>query len=298
MEILGDFFKRYGLSAIVAALVVAAAIWYLAQSNAEPGTTVKVLWGLVEYTKVGGGRGEDPTAAPRTAIEQPSGLSSPASKSVNVQNESASSGQGMSMASKGVSAQNESAGTGISAATKTVQNIVGKQSMAVENRGVKSQIRVAHGLTPVTAAAALTAIRSRNSLRPLRDLETGRSLADSPEGTFFYVSPFTLVFGPNDPFPSNSGLIGQAPINDEKYFEVQHRSDGGLYIIAFAAEVDADRIRRLRDGEAVSVTVSPKLWEFQTSVVEIATDRLRSVNPRLLLLDGERDLYVLDLKID
>lgn len=47
-----DMFKPLGpIGGIIAAVLFAAAIWWLSQSNSEPGTPVSILWGLTSYTK-------------------------------------------------------------------------------------------------------------------------------------------------------------------------------------------------------------------------------------------------------
>ena len=43
----------YSLPTILAASALGLVVWVLAHANAEPGTTVRVLWGLAEYTKSG-----------------------------------------------------------------------------------------------------------------------------------------------------------------------------------------------------------------------------------------------------
>jgi hypothetical protein len=54
-ELGSELLKRYGVVAIIAAAIlaaiVAASVWGLAHFASAPGTPVKVLWGLVEYTK-------------------------------------------------------------------------------------------------------------------------------------------------------------------------------------------------------------------------------------------------------
>jgi hypothetical protein len=46
-----EIFKKYGVSAIVFAVVVGLIIWLLAHWTAAPGKEVSILWGLVRYTK-------------------------------------------------------------------------------------------------------------------------------------------------------------------------------------------------------------------------------------------------------
>ena len=50
-DIWDEVLKRYGATALVAALIAGIAIWGLAHIVSEPGSEVSVLWGLVKYTK-------------------------------------------------------------------------------------------------------------------------------------------------------------------------------------------------------------------------------------------------------
>lgn len=50
-DVLAEYLKRYGLLAVLAALVFAVAVWGSAHWAAAPGEKVSVLWGLAEYTK-------------------------------------------------------------------------------------------------------------------------------------------------------------------------------------------------------------------------------------------------------
>lgn len=51
-EFLTSLFSRYGVYALVGSALLAFLVWWLAHTNAAPGTRVSVLWGLVEYTKL------------------------------------------------------------------------------------------------------------------------------------------------------------------------------------------------------------------------------------------------------
>lgn len=50
-DFVAEVLKRYGVVAILIALVAACAVWGLAHTVAAPGSEVSVLWGLVKYTK-------------------------------------------------------------------------------------------------------------------------------------------------------------------------------------------------------------------------------------------------------
>ena len=59
-----NLLTRYGIWAVVAAVILAVAVWTLAHFASAPGAPVKILWGLVEYTK-------PPSRQERTPLEPP-----------------------------------------------------------------------------------------------------------------------------------------------------------------------------------------------------------------------------------
>lgn len=70
-----DLLKRYGGAAVILAVILALAIWALAHFASAPGTQVKILWGLVEYTTPSSSIAKVPTVAsadPEPANAQPS----------------------------------------------------------------------------------------------------------------------------------------------------------------------------------------------------------------------------------
>lgn len=55
-DIVAEIFKKYGISAILFAVVFAFLVWGLAHFASASGTEVTVLWGLARYTKPGATR--------------------------------------------------------------------------------------------------------------------------------------------------------------------------------------------------------------------------------------------------
>lgn len=64
---IGEFIKRFGILGVVGAIVLGCVVWYAADRSAASGSSVRILWGLVEYTKA-----SDPNTAtplPRPAAK-------------------------------------------------------------------------------------------------------------------------------------------------------------------------------------------------------------------------------------
>ena len=74
-----SIFRRYGLLAIIVAIVLSFALWFFAHMYAAPKTEVSILWGLVRYTKA-----STSDAASPSRIEDSSGSRQP-SLSANIQ---------------------------------------------------------------------------------------------------------------------------------------------------------------------------------------------------------------------
>lgn len=84
-----DIFRRFGPQALVVVLVGPVAVWALAHYNAAPGGVVKVLWGLVEYTK------KTPTTSlvgAELSSQTPAGSASPSPKQQDTALQSAQDG--------------------------------------------------------------------------------------------------------------------------------------------------------------------------------------------------------------
>lgn len=286
-EIVADIFKKHGLPAVAGALALGGMVWYLAQVNAQPGTSVKVLWGLVEYTKDGGSALSPNEDHKEDSPVPPLALTSP--KAVPTKGEppeSVTIGDPGQVAPKVESPPVPSAGT----PSKPTEVHVAKPT----------EIHVSHGLTVESLPSFVSNMRSVNGLRPLRPLETGRSIADSPLGTFFYVSGYHLDFGVDEGFPLKRGSIGQALQAPRLLYEFQHRPDNKLYLIAFTSESDADRLRNLSgDGQQLKVTLFPQIWDAQTSLVELPIERLRSAAVRDIQLDESgKALTAVDVNVE
>ena len=74
--VLAEIFKRYGVLAILAAIVMGATIWAVAHLSAAPGTQISLLWGLASYTKSPSGASQ--AAPPRSDVAPTSPPSVPA----------------------------------------------------------------------------------------------------------------------------------------------------------------------------------------------------------------------------
>jgi hypothetical protein len=155
---------------------------------------------------------------------------------------------------------------------------------------------VTHGVTSETEAGLRKALREKYSLRPLRSIETGKRIDESPAGTYFFVFASFFHFGKDIGFPFGGGSISIAPTGNA-FFEIHHRKDGQFVLIGFAAEVDASRLQMADGNSDLSVLLSPQVWESQTSLLELPAQRFVSAASRELDVQDLANPFVLDAAV-
>jgi hypothetical protein len=156
--------------------------------------------------------------------------------------------------------------------------------------------KVLHGITAQNVDQTLQTLRSQRHLRSLEALESGRSVAETPRGTYFFISTFYLA-------TSAGGMakkLGSQNVSrfreTNSYMEIHLLSSGVPIVVGFASETDALRIDSpTTDIGKVSICAVP--WEKMTSLVSLFTDRVAKANDRVLNL-AERDrLVILDCEL-
>lgn len=249
-----ELVKRYGLTAVIVAVLVAPIVWALAHFASAPGTPVKVLWGLVEYTK-SPARQDDPSASPPAPVP----LVAEAPPVSPTEAPSADS-----------------------------QVVPGPLTL-----------EVTHGLESDGYLMVLEELRARSGVRELRPLESDRPIHETPPGTFFFV------FGPwleTRSYSEGSEVLLEKRVTRFQsrswgYFEAHHRTSGQVFLLAYSAESDADRIRSLTGDRTFQLTVAPRPWTSFSSLVQLPFDRIVSSKSRELEIEDNKTLVVLDLSI-
>jgi len=155
---------------------------------------------------------------------------------------------------------------------------------------------VIHGVTKKNVNQTLQTLRSQRHLRALETLESGRSVAETPRETYFFISIYYLTTTPNGMVKT----IGEQKVgrfaNNDTYFEIQFLRTGPPIIIGFASESDAIRIDS-PSADIGKVSISPVPWEKMTSLVSLFTDRVATAKYRKLDLAEGNDVLVLDCEI-
>ncbi len=50
-KIVLEILKRYGAIGMLCLVTIGGTVWYMAHANAKEGETIKLFWGMLEYTK-------------------------------------------------------------------------------------------------------------------------------------------------------------------------------------------------------------------------------------------------------
>lgn len=249
-----ELVKRYGTLAVVAAIIIAPIVWSLAHFASAPGTPVKILWGLVEYTKASG----DSVPKQEEPIE------------ITVQR---------------VEVQD--------AESKTPESSQSRPSIGAMT------LSVSHGMTSDGHTEVLELLRKRNGLRELRPIESDRPINDSPPGTFFFV--FGSALQTRDTMTGGKKLLlaraDRLGSNSWAYYEWYHLNTNEILLLGYMAESDADRVRELTGDLKFKVTIAPRPWGSFSSLVKLPVERILTSKLRVLQVQEDNNLYVLDIVI-
>ena len=282
------FLRTYGIWTAVAIVALAATVWVLVHDASAPGTEVKVLWGLVEYTKtapidsqpttITSGNRNEPTTETSSSSLQVSKKHSPSVETT------------MTVP---IDPQPTTVTTG--ERTKTTSETL--PSLPGTKKHFNSiSLAVAYGLTSETYVQHIETIRFQHNLRKIRTIESDRPLKDSAPGTY------SFVFAPSvELWVDRNDFLG-ARSNWRKrlkygVFEVHHRKDNQFILIAFVSESDGDRIRTLDGKIEYGVTIAPTLWKQFSTIIELPIGRIITADNRSLDIGGLEPLLVLDLTV-
>lgn len=250
-----NLLRRYGIWAVAAAVILAVVVWTLAHFASAPGAPVKILWGLVEYTK-------PPSRQERTPLEPPTTPVSPMAEA------------------------------------PALPSTDPEPTQSQPSPGLPT-MEVSHGLTSDGYMKMITALRSRHALRELRPLETDRPIKLSPPGTFFFLFADWLEKRSDSSGPTDFAYprVRRLQSNSWNDFELHHRRKGQFLLLVYATEPDANRIRMLTGDREFQLTAAPRPWGIFSSLVELPIERIISSKRRMLQVEENRNLLILELAV-
>lgn len=155
---------------------------------------------------------------------------------------------------------------------------------------------VIHGITVETSDQTLKSLRAKRQLRPLDVLESGRHVADTPRGTYFFIFYRDLRADEGRMVKK----LGVQRVNRYRegnaFFEVHLLKVGSPIILGFASESDAVRVGN-PTTQIQKISIAPAPWENMTSLLSLPADRIVAAETRTLS-PSERDwIYILDCEI-
>ena len=149
----------------------------------------------------------------------------------------------------------------------------------------------------------IIAIRNSRKLRELTPLESGKSIVNTPYGTFFFVH------GSSDlgycPMLTESCfkevLLGTRAqrTRDLRYsdFDVHYISRDQILLLEFVSSETAASISKLDGYSRKEVTLSPFLWDHVNTLILLPLDRIIKANYRNIRNTDNQQILVIDAVI-
>jgi len=161
---------------------------------------------------------------------------------------------------------------------------------------VSDDLGAIYGITQKTLDKTLQSVRAKRHLRPLEALESGRSVAETARGTYFFIG-ITYLSVSSAKMVENLSSKKVSRFRDaDWYYEIHLPKTGAPIIMAFTHESDAVRLGSpKREIRKISVAALP--WEKMTSLVSLSADHVITANERTLNLSEREMVYILDVEI-
>jgi hypothetical protein len=180
--------------------------------------------------------------------------------------------------------------------TKQQQTLSQHQEMSRGPAEIPDDLGVIHGITPKTSDQTLKSLRAKRQLRPLEALESGRSVAETPRGTYFFIFYFALGAARGKMVEELGAQVVSRFTSSNAYFEIHLLKVGSPIILGFTAESDAVRVGS-PTPEIRKVSIAPLPWEKMTSLLSLPADRIVTAKTRTLSLSKKESIYILDCEI-
>jgi hypothetical protein len=147
--------------------------------------------------------------------------------------------------------------------------------------------------------SVLVAMRRSQQLRELTPLETGKSVSETPSGTFFFVPYIYLKHaeGRLSEMSQQGEVIARVEYVEYRrfYFEVHYVSEGMIFLVVFVSSESATEISRLDGTTNKHVTLSPLPWDGIETLVFLPLDRIVEARDREIQTRDSSRVCVLDV---
>jgi hypothetical protein len=163
-----------------------------------------------------------------------------------------------------------------------------EQKIESKSPGVDSTLEpitleIIYDITPSEYERVLDSLRKSFGLRNPEPLEFGRSVNETPAGTYFYLPP--------DAININYVLDGTV---SNRHFETYKISEKLYYLVSFTTNESASLISRLNGRDKIDVTVSTVPWGDFDCVILIPSYRIIESKSRKIPTKEMGKLKILD----
>ncbi|WP_104041864.1 hypothetical protein [Vibrio hyugaensis] len=254
-----ELLNKYGIKSVLAAAIFVVVTWVIAHKMAEPGSTVSVGWGLVEYTKSNELENVNNSVV---ANKSPSSLP-PESKPI------VTSPSENSAVSQPPSNYNLSS---------TPQKIDTLKVSVFDDVQETQDVR-------------LKELRKSSGLRPLRNLESGSKIKHVGNQTYFFTLTGWLDgVGEYRPLENLETHLEKTYMYD---FELHKDNDSNLFLVGFMTQSDAQRLASTQGEELKRLLVSPNYIDDFKSLVKFPAKFVSNLEDRYVATTQNKEVKVI-----
>jgi len=144
-------------------------------------------------------------------------------------------------------------------------------------------------------------LRDASRLRELLPLEDGKSISETPIGTFFFVSSIDMDFSKDEfeDFLNRECIerILEYPFSTFSTFEIHYINDRQIYILGFVSVTDAAMISKLNGSDRKKIILSPKPLNGINNLVKLPLNNIIEVDSRRITDNNLDNIYILDVEV-
>lgn len=158
-------------------------------------------------------------------------------------------------------------------------------------------LKIVFDLKVEKADSVIGSLRRAFALRELKPLESGKSINETPSGTFFYLHVIYLDRG--EDFVADVLSRGGISRNREgiNYFEIFKVAEDQIFIVGFTSSERASSISRLNGLSKKEIILSPLIWNGVNCLSLVPIDRILAGRVREISTDDNEAFFILDAAI-
>lgn len=159
-------------------------------------------------------------------------------------------------------------------------------------------VRVVFSKLPPDINTVIKQLRTENNVRPLNQLETGRSILNTSDGTYFFVhaSCFNIEEDLSDCLDKS---IVRPLKQNESFFEVHYLTENEILLVAYVSEDMGAILAKANNNIKVQLIISPSAWGGFKHLALIPLGRIMKSSNREIVFDkvfdNDRTIHILDV---